>query len=171
MKQVYVLRHAQKDDLGNLTDEGRDHAKLLQNRLPKFKIIITSDAPRTQETAFLLTGSKSQIDIRAGYFNAPQQINEAIHTEALRHPFGFVGAYLDNVDIAEEIVKKAHGFVDLIHETLSSIDEEEKALIVSHEITMVPAAKLFIKESDIKSFKYLSGYIISENNNLELLSL
>ncbi len=171
MKQVYILRHAQKDNLGNLTDEGRKNAKLLQNKLPKFKIIIASQYPRTQETAFLLTGAMPQIDFRAGFFNAPQQINKLINKEALTHPHGFVGAYLGNTDIAKEIEKNARGFVNLIHETLNSLGEDERALIVSHEITIVPAGKLFYNTFNIKSFKYLSGYSIDEYKNLTLISL
>lgn len=56
MKQVYILRHAQKDTIGNLTQEGRERAKSMQKGLPQFKIVIASDSPRTQDTATLLTG-------------------------------------------------------------------------------------------------------------------
>jgi len=171
MKLVYILRHAQKDRLGNLTDEGRTNAKLLKNKLPKFKLVIASDSPRTQETAELLTGTKPQIDHRAGYFSAPKKISEEINKNALIHPLGFVGAYLENEDISEEITKKAWGLVNLVHEILERLNREENALIVSHEITIVPAGKLFIKEFNLSSFEYLSGYTIDEDGNLNLLSL
>jgi len=171
MKQVYVLRHAQKDTIGNLTQEGRESSKSLGKELPQFKIVIASDSPRTQETATLLTGISPKIDSRAGYFNAPKEVSDEINKQAKLNSNGFAGAYLSNKEIEGEVIKNAVGLLDLIFETLKKLDANERALIVSHEITIVPAAKLFTKNNTIQSFSYLSGYIIDENKKLTPFSL
>lgn len=171
MKQIYLLRHAQKDNNGELTSEGKEIAKSLQNKLPKFKFIIASDSPRTQETAFLLTGIHPQVDLRAGYFKTSQEISDAINKEAQVNPNGFTGAYLANSDIKEKVIKKASGLVDLIYDILNKLGTEEKALIVSHDITLVPTARLLNQKVSVQSFKYLSGYIIDEDKNFTLFSL
>lgn len=166
MKQVYVLRHAQKNNDGLLTQQGRDTAKLLRRTLPQFKIVIASNSLRTQETANLLTGISPQIDLRAGYFNAPKQINDEINKQALVNPRGFIGAYLDNREIKDEVTKKAEGLIALVLEVLRKLNSEEKALIISHEITLVPAIALFMKNKNVLSFNYLSGFIIDDEKNL-----
>ena len=170
MKQVYILRHAQKDNCGNLTQEGKDEAKLLQKSMSHFQIVIASDSLRTQETAALLTGVAPMIERRAGYFNAPKEVSDEINIKAISNPHGFAGAYLSNKKIEREVIKNAKGLLDLIFETLKELDDDEKALIVSHEITLVPSVQLFTKDKTIQSFAYLSGFIIDENKKFTLFS-
>lgn len=168
MKQVYVLRHAPKDNnTDELTENGIIKARELQKILPKFNIVIASDSPRTQETATLLTGSKPTIDARAGFFQASPEQNFFINKQAESHPFGFTGAYLEYEDIKEEILNKARKLVDLIYETLERLGTDDKALIISHDITMVPAEKILTRKKPYtKTFNYLNGYIIDENKGL-----
>jgi broad specificity phosphatase PhoE len=166
MKHVYILRHAQKDKAGNLTEEGKIKAEELQYKLPKFKLIIASDSPRTQETAILLTKIKPIIDSRAGYFNAPKEVSEEISIQSKSNKAGFTGAYLQNEAIREEVIAKAEGLIELIFETLEKLEPNENALIISHDITMVPAEKLLTKNFNTQSFNYLSGYVVDENRQL-----
>ena len=171
MKQVYVLRHAPKyDTTGDLTEEGKGKAIDLQNKLPSFNLVISSDSPRTQETAILLTKIQPQIDRRAGYFNAPKEISDKINNQAKSHPAGFTGAYLDNEQIKEYVNNQAKELKDLIFETLEKLGSDDKALIISHDITMVPAEKLLTDGPYTKSFNYLSGYIVNGNKEFNRYS-
>lgn len=163
MKQVYVLRHAPKDETGNLTKEGKELAVKLQSNMPEFHIIIASDSLRTQETAILLTQKNPIVDTRAGFYNSPKEISEKINIQAKTNPAGFTGAYLENQSIRNEVNNKAKELINLIFETLEKLQPDEKALIISHDITMVPAAKLLTSKFNTKTFQYLSGYIIDEN--------
>lgn len=170
MKHVYILRHAQKDNSGKLTNEGIESAKLMRKKIPKFNIVIASDSPRTQETAALLTGLQPQLDIRAGYFNAPQQIGKEIDREALTNLFGFTGAYLANKEIEKNVTTQANALIALIYETLNKLSLNENALIVSHDITLIPAIRILDKKLTIQSFKYLSGFIINEDKMIQLFA-
>lgn len=93
-------------------------------------------------------------------------MSDEINKQAISNSKGFVGAYLSNKEIEEEVIKKAEGLLDLIFETLKELNTDEKALIVSHEITIIPTAKLFTKNDTIQSLVYLSGYVIDENQKL-----
>ena len=168
MKQVYVLRHASKDAEGNLTEEGKEKAKELQSDLPKFKIVIASESPRTQETAVLLTSVQPTIDKRAGFFNAPKEISDEINRQAATNPAGFTGAYLANNEIKEDVSNQAKQLEELVYETLEKLGSNEKALIISHDITMVPAEKLLTDKHGTESFDYLSGFIVDQDKRYTL---
>jgi broad specificity phosphatase PhoE len=168
MKHVFVLRHSQKDTNGDLTVQGIEEAKLLRKVLPEFNIVIASDSSRTQETAQFLTGVDPQIDMRAGFYDAPKKTSDEINIQAISNPFGFTGAFLGNEEIQDKIIEKAQELVNLIFETLDNLNTNENALIVSHDITMVPAVKIITNKLTVQSFKYLSGYIIDGDKKLTL---
>ena len=175
MKQVYVLRHAPKDnETGELTEEGIEQAKNLRKKFPRFTIIVASDSPRTQETAFLLTGTRPAIDARVSFYQAPPDQSASILTQAPQHPLGFTGAYLDTQNIKENVIRKARGFITMINETLDKLEDGQKALIVSHDITMVPVKQLLDHQEigmNNKSFEFLSGFIVDDKNNIRLFQL
>ncbi|MCL4360382.1 histidine phosphatase family protein [Patescibacteria group bacterium] len=66
MKEIYILRHAEKDVTGELTKRGKVTAAEQRRRLGHFDCIYSSDKPRVVETAILLTGNKPVVDTRAG---------------------------------------------------------------------------------------------------------
>jgi broad specificity phosphatase PhoE len=173
MKQVYILRHAQKDgQAGDLTEEGREKARNIRSKLPKFSLVIASGSHRTQGTAKILTSIDQKIDARAGYFQTSLEQNLIIDKMARQNPLGFTGAYLDNEGIRENVKEKAKGLIELINETLNKLKDGQNALIVSHDITMVPAEQI-MKHKEVgvnnKSFKYLSGFSVDEKGNLKPL--
>lgn len=65
MKYIYVLRHAEKGLFGNLTKKGEEHCQILGKTLPHFSLIISSESPRTIQTAQLLTNIFPEQDHQA----------------------------------------------------------------------------------------------------------
>lgn len=171
MKQVYVLRHAPKDNTtGQLTDEGKKQALELGKRLPKFRLVIASDSARTQETAELLTGINPIVDLRAGFFTATTQQNVVLNEMAKTNPYGFTGAFLELQEIEVNVREKAQGLVSLVKELLIKLEPDAKALIVSHDVTMVPAEELLDGEIKVGTFPYLGGFIVDELGKIEIRS-
>jgi phosphohistidine phosphatase SixA len=76
MKEVYLLRHGEKDVAGSLTERGKRAAEAMRNTLPRFAAVICSGSDRTVLTAVLLTGKKPRIDRRAGYATAPADVKQ-----------------------------------------------------------------------------------------------
>jgi broad specificity phosphatase PhoE len=132
-------------------------------------VIIASDSPRTQETALLLTGIQPVIDTRAGFLMASANQSDLLNNQAKLNPLGFVGALYEMQDLRVDVEKKAGELVDLINETLDNLSPNENALIVTHEITMVPAEQLLNNqkvELPIKGVPYLGGYIVEEDKKV-----
>lgn len=175
MRQVYVLRHAPKDnESGELTEEGRVKAKAVGSKLPTFHKIIASPSARTQETAELLTGTQPHIDVRAGHFVGTAEQSELLKLQAQLHPLGFTGALFDTPEVQVDVRKVAENFVVLLRETLENLPDHERALIVSHDITIVPAEQLLRGQNmgtSVKTFAPLSGYIVNEKGEVEFYSL
>ncbi|MFA6888017.1 MAG: phosphoglycerate mutase family protein [Candidatus Woesearchaeota archaeon] len=66
MKQIFILRHAQKSILtGGITKKGEEQCKELAKILPTFGIGIASEKKRTQETVLFLTNTEPIIDNKA----------------------------------------------------------------------------------------------------------
>jgi len=65
MKQLYVLRHADKSWTGGISKNGKQACEALKKRLPAFTIVICSQKKRTEETAFILGTRQPDIDNRA----------------------------------------------------------------------------------------------------------
>lgn len=174
MKQIYVLRHAPKDNnTGELTNDGREKAAKLKDKLPLFEIVIASNSKRTQETAQLLTGVEPTVDARAGHFMGTPEQSILLNERAKTHTLGFTGALFDTPEVKEDVTKKAQELIDLIHEVISKLDDGGKALIVSHDITIVPAVQLLAHQqigTPIKTFNPLGGYIVNENDGLTLFN-
>ena len=174
MKKIYVLRHADKNkDTGQLTDDGRKRATLLKNRLEKFNITITSDRPRTQETALLLTGIQPTIDKRAGFVYETPEEKEKLSKLAKMHPLSHAGVIFENLPEWEQLaLTLGSNLIELVKETFDMLPEDGKALIVSQDGVMVAAEKLLKHKKFEKQDKYfnpLDGYIINENLLVESL--
>lgn len=175
MRVVYVIRHAEKDSQsGELTETGKQKALELQKKLPRFDLVIASDSPRTQETALILSGRKAAVDTRVGFFNATAKQSEILNKQAESHPFGFTGALLDTKELEVGVEAKAEDLVDFIFKTIEGLGPEGKALIVSHDITMVPAANLITNNSisgPLKTFPFLGGFVVDEARKISPFQL
>lgn len=168
MKEIYVLRHAEKDASGELTKEGRRLAKRLGSVLPKFTVVISSNSPRTIETASQITGEEPTTDGRAGYYDTLQETSDAISKLAAERSISFLEAAerYNNGELAEGIHAQAAELNSLIDETLTNLSDGERALIVSHDMTMTPA--LVLRDRPRPYVNYLSGYVIGDSNTVSL---
>ena len=66
MKQVFVLRHAEKNILtGGITQKGKERCDYLKKLLPEFADVISSEKKRCVETAKELTNHEPTEDYQA----------------------------------------------------------------------------------------------------------
>lgn len=167
MRQVWVLRHANRN-IGEdtLTEEGRKKCVDLKERIVSFDIIISSPFDRTKETARLLTGVESSVDERAGTLTLTKEQNDKITVLRKEHPLGVAGAIFSIPELIESVKEAGQHLSDLIRETIQKLPMNGKALIISHDGTMVSAEKILKKESFAtleKTYNELEGFVIDEN--------
>lgn len=170
MKEIHIRRHAEKNSDGTLTENGIQTARALSKQLPKFIRVIASDSPRTQLTAKLLTGVDPFVDARVGYSAISPEKIDAIERLSLKNGISFfeaVDLYQDN-EILRGIETKAETLNQLIDEQLNQLEEDEKALIVSHEITIVPA--MARRGIELSSINPLGGFILRADGNIEIIN-
>lgn len=163
MKYVYIIRHAPKDDItGQLTREGRILAyQVGQSLKDTFSIVISSEAARAQETALLLTGKKPHTDSRANIIPLSLNVYEQLRVTGSNHPQKVTGALYEDHSLRPTIVAKVAEMIDLIKNTHKILHGEEKALIVSHDVLMVPTYQTLIFGSilqEARQFAPLSGF-------------
>ncbi|MFO0703688.1 MAG: phosphoglycerate mutase family protein [Patescibacteria group bacterium] len=166
-KIIYLLRHAEKDPNGTLTDKGRNEAKELRLKLPQFEKVICSDSARSEETASLITGTKPQVDKRCGFYMAPKEKSDLLNKIATDRKIPFLNAVaiLNDAEVNEGINKKSDELISLIQETLQKLQQNGAALIVSHDLSISPAMEKF--GIPLESIDYLSGYIIDGENKVK----
>lgn len=163
MKEVYILRHAEKEgNDGVLTQDGQLTAQKLKALLPVFMQVIASDSSRAQLTATLLTGMQPQVEEQAGFTMATPEKSDAINKIAAERNITFFEAaklYGDS-EVLNAIGQKAVGLNQLVDRTLSELNEGEAALIVSHDLTIAPA--MVLRGQPSQPVPYLSGYRIDD---------
>jgi broad specificity phosphatase PhoE len=156
-----LLRHGEKDAAGVLTSRGKQAAKALRLQLANFKRVISSDSDRAVLTAKLLTGKDPQVDQRAGYATASVEVSNEINALVKDHGISFLDAarQYNNPEVLRGIDEQAHALNALIDELLGELAEDEKALIVSHDLTIAPA--MGFRGVSAESIDPLHGYVIS----------
>ena len=162
MKAVYVMRHGHKDFAGNLTDEGQQSAAALRPQLPHFELVVASGYARAIQTAQLLSGQDPMIDERAGYPMAPQDVSDTINALAAQKGLSFLEAahiYNDAL-VLSDIGEQAKDLNSLIDELLVKLTDGQWALVVSHDITIVPA----MSQRGLPGvpIEPLAGYVVSQ---------
>jgi len=164
MKQIYVLRHAnwnlEKDDL---TKEGKQKCADMRDKLPAFDFVISSSFQRNIQTTTLL-GKEPEVDKRAGVLNLTDEQNKHITQLRKTHNLGVVGAIFDTPELIDPVKKAGELLIQLIKETISKLPPNGKALIISHDGTMISAEMLLQKNftKPIKTYDELEGYIVDE---------
>lgn len=168
MKEILVVRHADWD-LHNdtLTPEGRARCEEVRPLLGIFAVVLCGPAGRARETAQLLTGKQPQPDERAGIYTSPSQELSA-HVAELRktHPFGVAGAIISIPELRGPLRQQGEAMHDLVAETMQALPPDQRALIVSHDGTMVALEKVLAGEPfDTIDHTYgeLQGFRINEN--------
>lgn len=171
MKEVYLLRHAEKGPDGELTENGIKRARELAMLLPHFAIVISSESSRTQKTAEYLTGVKPKVDPRAGFYMASPEKSDAINRLATEQGKTFLEALeqYQDPEVHKGVSAQATRLNELIKELLVSLGEDEKAVIVSHDLSISPA----MAQNGIpleSSIEALGGYVIGEDGTAKSFS-
>jgi broad specificity phosphatase PhoE len=173
MKEVIVIRHANPDRVNDrLTDEGRKQCAALKSRLGPFVLVVSSPAGRTQETAALLSGKTPIVDERAGVLKAPPEVGPQIAELRKIHPFGVAGAIISIPGLREPLKQQGLALKELVEESLEKLKDGERALIISHDGTMVAFEKVLKNASfnEIShTFGELEGFRLDEGMTLARL--
>lgn len=170
MKEVYVIRHAEKAADGELTERGKQLANQLGSLLPKFASVTASNAPRTIETAVQITGIEPTKDDRAGFYTAAQDKSDDVNRLATESGITFFEAadIYNDPELLQGINTQAADLNKLIDDTFKSLSDGEAALIVSHDMTITPA--MVLRGQPRKSIDYLSGYKLDDTGYLSPFS-
>jgi len=166
MKELYLLRHAEKNKDGELTEQDQIMASKIGALLPNFARVISSDSSRTRTTAFILTNKVPSTDKRAGFYAATQEKSDALNKLAAEKGITFFEAadlYNDG-ELLKGIRDQAEALNQLVDETLSALNDDERALIVSHDMTITPA--MVLRGQTRESINYLTGYIITDDGSV-----
>jgi broad specificity phosphatase PhoE len=168
MKEVYVLRHANwngKEDA--LTEQGKRDAKEYSTYLPDFAIVYSSPSVRTQQTAEIIGGAKPHIEAAASVPQSPPEVRMQILERRNTHPLGIAGALFEAKEAHPALRLAGQALSRLIQQTLDELQENQNALIVSHDGTMV-AAERILTNSDFteplkQTYDELEGFMVDEN--------
>jgi broad specificity phosphatase PhoE len=168
MKEVYLLRHAEKDTTNMLTERGMLEAEAMRSKLPRFTSVISSPRDRAILTAKLLTGQEPQIDERADYATATPEVSAIINAMASDRRISFWDAAREYNDpeVLRGIDEQAHRLNEMIDELLD-MAEDGTALVVSHDLTIAPAVGF--RGMTAESIMPLGGYVISAGAGLPLV--
>lgn len=169
-KQIYLIRHAEKDDQGTLTEFGRAQASELHSNMPRFTNVISSESQRVQETAYLVTGDQPVVDSRAGFYMANPEKSDLLNKISKENNISFLEAVvkLNDPEVLAGVDTKASELNNLIEETIDTLSDGESALIASHDLSISPAMRQ--RGIPLESIPFLSGYIIDEDGNIQIFN-
>jgi broad specificity phosphatase PhoE len=175
MKEVYVLRHANwdgKEDL--LTEQGKSDAEEYSGYLPDFAVVYSSPFLRTQQTAELLSkGTKPHVEASASVPESPAEVRDQILRRRSTHPLGIAGALFEAKEARPALKIAGEALSQLIQQALSELQEGQKALIVSHDGTMVAAERILTSvdftEPLKQTYDELEGFTVDETLHLKKL--
>jgi broad specificity phosphatase PhoE len=144
VKEVVVIRHGHWDLVNDrLTEQGKGRCLDVKPTLGSFVIAISSPLGRTQETAELLSDVEPKTDERASVPQIPQEFRPRAAELRKTHPEGVAGGALFSIpELREPLHKQGQALLELVKETLAQLPEGQRALIVSHDGTMVGMEKV-----------------------------
>jgi broad specificity phosphatase PhoE len=165
MKEIIVIRHGEKRG-DELTPEGIVACKVLASRIDKLNYVYASDAHRAYQTAELVSLLPVSIDPRANIPSFPNTvINRLIEVQKV-HPLGIIGAIWEDDSLIEVARDAGLKMKDMIDDIMNQLGDGERALIVSHDGTMVALEKVLKNESFDSvdhSFGSLEGFRLNQD--------
>lgn len=172
MKEIIVIRHGEK--IGdNLTPEGVVACGVLAGKIGAVSLALASDRHRAIRTAELVSGLSVQIDSRASVPSFPDSEIDKLTRAQDIHPLGIIGAIWEHESLINDAREAGGKLLNLVEEILDRLSDGERALIVSHDGTMIGLEKLLKKESFDTvdhSFGPLQGISIDEDFNVRSFS-
>jgi broad specificity phosphatase PhoE len=174
MKEVYLVRHADWNLTEDwLTEDGIKHTKNKSDRLPKFSRVYSSPLNRAQQTAELLSGQKPRVDDRAAIPQTSSEHGQQIAERRKTNRFGVAGALFEIPEIWPALQIAGSALNDLIRQVLTEVPDGERALIVSHDGTMLSAERILEhKPFNIPldhTYGELEGFVVNDTLNVRKL--
>jgi broad specificity phosphatase PhoE len=174
VKEVYVLRHAAwngKSDV--LTEQGKGDSEKCAAALPRFNIVYSSPFNRAQQTAKLISGAEPRISEAASVPQSPPEVRDQILTHGKVHPLGVAGALFDTEKAYPALERAGQALIQLIQRTLNDLEEDQKALIVSHDGTMVSTARILtgvaFDQPLLRTYNELEGFVVDADHQMRSL--
>jgi broad specificity phosphatase PhoE len=170
MKEITVLRHAEKDAGGNLTADGKAAAETLGERIGTYDLVYSSDSPRAIETAVLLSGNQPAVDPRAGAISLTPEEVRITHEQGKIHRFGIAGVLFDSKMYRPRIIAQGQRLATLITGMWNMLPPNGRALVISHDGVMVAAYMILMHKELVraeKTFRPLQGFRITGNFSVE----
>jgi len=167
MKEVIVLRHGEKEG-DNLTPQGITACEELVKRIGHFDLALASPRQRTIQTAELVSGLAGlvKVDNRASVPGFPASELDKLEEIQRTHGLGIIGAIWEKPALVEDARVAGQKLLDLVKETVDNLAPDQRALIVSHDGTMIGLEKLLLQESFDTvdhSFGPIEGFSINEH--------
>jgi broad specificity phosphatase PhoE len=168
MKKVYILRHANWDGKEDaLTESGERDAQEHSAHLPDFSIVYSSPFVRAQQTAEVISGIKPHIEAAASVPQSPPEVRAQILKRRSTHPLGIAGALFEAQEAHPALKLAGQALSRLIQQALNELQEDQDALIVSHDGTMVATERVLTNSNFTKpvrqTYDELQGFTVDEN--------
>jgi broad specificity phosphatase PhoE len=173
MKEVVVVRHGHWDSVNDqLTEQGKRRCLELKPTLGSFAIAISSPFGRTRETAQLLSDVEPRTDERASIPQGAPEFGPRIAELRKTHPHGVTGALIAIPELREPLYKQGQALLELVKDARAQLLEDQRALIVSHDGTMV-AMEIVLTGATFDEIDHrygeLEGFQVDESMHLTRL--
>jgi len=167
--RIYLLRHAEKDSAGIITESGKQAAKALGRKLPAFKQVIASPSERSKLTAKLISDQEPIVDARADFSMSSPAKSDAINALAREKNIPFLEAVTlyNDKEVLDGVEAKARDLNELLKE-LQERGGEGAILVVSHDLSISPAMSQ--RGVLLQSIDFLHGYVIQSDGSVASFS-
>ncbi len=165
VKEIIVIRHGEKNG-DELTPEGITACNLQAQRIGSFHYAFASERNRTIQTAELVSRLPVKVDIRANVPSFPDGKLDKLSEAQKVHPLGIIGAIWEDASLVQDVRDAGARMRGMIREIMERLKDGERALIVSHDGTMIGLEKVLKDElfdTVDHSFGPLEGFSISRD--------
>lgn len=163
-----MIRHGEKNG-DSLTPHGVTACKELAERIGAFTRAYASERHRAIRTAELVSKLPVIVDARANVPNFHDNVLRGLAKTQKTHQLGIIGAIWENNSLINNAREAGVRMQGLIEEVMKSLSDDERALIVSHDGTMIGLEKILRNKSFDTvdhSFGPLEGFTIDQNLNV-----
>jgi broad specificity phosphatase PhoE len=165
VKEIIIIRHGEKDG-DQLTPSGILACQSLAKHIGSLDLVFASERNRAIQTAELVSGLSVSVDQRANTPSFPDgEINKLAEVQKT-HPLGIIGAIWQDSTLIEDAWDAGIRMQSMVDEIMNKMNDGERALIVSHDGTMIGLEKVLRNEpfdSVDHSFNALEGFSVSQD--------
>lgn len=165
MKEIIIIRHGEKDG-DALTPAGILACKSLARSIGNLNYAFASERNRAIQTAELVSRLPVTVDARANVPSFPDSEIDKLVQVQKSNPLGIIGAIWENSALINDARNAGIRMQSMIDDIISKMDDGERALIVSHDGSMVGLEKVLKNESFDRvdhSFDALEGFSVDED--------